>query len=142
MKGEGLKRFSAVAAVLAVPFALWALATNPPSGGGLYPPCIFNVSTGLHCPGCGGTRSLHLLLNGDFVGALQQNALLIAALPLMVWYLAALAVYALKGTWIGPKLNGARLTGIVAILVISFGIARNLPGLDFLAPKPLVANTP
>ena len=83
-----------------------------------------------------------MLLNGDFVGALQQNALLIAALPLMVWYLAALAVYALKGTWIGPKLNGARLTGIVAILVISFGIARNLPGLDFLAPKPLVANTP
>jgi hypothetical protein len=81
------------------------------------------------------------LLNGDFTGALQQNALLIAALPLLVWYLAALVVYALKGKWIRPKVNGARLTGVVAILVIGFGIARNLPGFEVLGPKPLVADS-
>ena len=83
---------------------------------------------------------MHLLLNGDVGGALQQNALLVAALPLVVWYLLALAVYALKGKWIAPNLKSVRLVSVVAILVVTFGIARNLPGLGWLAPEPLNAN--
>jgi len=28
-------------------------------------PCIFNLVTGLYCPGCGGTRAVRSLLKGD-----------------------------------------------------------------------------
>ena len=137
---NAVRRIAAGTAVLAIPLLLWLIAGNPPTSGGWYPPCLFNVATGLHCPGCGGTRSLHLLLNGDVAGAVHQNALMLAALPLVGWYLVAMSIYALRGKWVGPNLNGARLAGAVAILVIGFGIVRNIPGLEMLAPKPLAVD--
>ena len=45
-----------------------------------YPPCVFNLLTGLLCPGCGGTRALHALLHGDVAGAFAFNPLLFVAM--------------------------------------------------------------
>ncbi|MDR0273091.1 MAG: DUF2752 domain-containing protein [Clostridiales bacterium] len=38
-----------------------------------YPRCNFNYFTGLLCPGCGNTRSVLALINGDIITALRYN---------------------------------------------------------------------
>lgn len=44
-----------------------------------YIPCIFNVVTGLHCAGCGTTRAIYSLLQGNIFEASRNN------LPLFIW---------------------------------------------------------
>ena len=41
-----------------------------------FPKCPIKSLTGLDCPGCGGQRATHLLLNGEFKAAFFQNPLL------------------------------------------------------------------
>lgn len=38
-----------------------------------YGTCTLNMLTGIHCPGCGGTRSVKALLNGDILLAMRNN---------------------------------------------------------------------
>lgn len=40
-----------------------------------FTPCVFKNATGIACPSCGNTRSLLLITEGDFIGALQTNPL-------------------------------------------------------------------
>src|SRR5260221_3190326 len=57
-----------------------------PSTHGFYPVCLFHALTGLNCPGCGMTRALYALLHGNFLLALQDNALFMASLSaLAIW---------------------------------------------------------
>ena len=35
---------------------------------GAVPPCLFYRVSGLYCPGCGGTRAIRALLEGDQIG--------------------------------------------------------------------------
>ncbi|MCR5545605.1 MAG: DUF2752 domain-containing protein [Lachnospiraceae bacterium] len=48
-------------------------------------PCLFHHVTGLYCPGCGGTRSLHFLFTGHFIRSFIYHPL--------VLYVAILALY-------------------------------------------------
>lgn len=137
MPGDTKTRvIAALAAPAAVAFA-WYLAAHKPGETGLLPPCLFHLTTGLHCPGCGGTRAAYLALHGDLSGALRQNAFFIALMPLVAVYLFALTRYAATGTWAPPKITGRNLTVVITVFVIGFAILRNLPGLEFLAPTPL-----
>ena len=137
MKSQVALRVVAALAVALVPVALWAIANSPPGAGGFYPRCMLNLATGLHCPGCGGTRALHLAANGDFAAALGQNALLFLLAPFAVWYLVALARFAITGKWLQPRVGNRRVVLAIAIIVIGFGVIRNVPALGFLAPSPL-----
>jgi len=56
---------------------------------GLSVPCYFHLLTGLSCPGCGITRMLMALLQGNLAGAWQANGAVLAALPVLI----ALIVY-------------------------------------------------
>lgn len=47
--------------------------------------CPIRLLTGYQCPGCGSQRSLRALFAGDFVGALQLNALIYLAPLFMLW---------------------------------------------------------
>ena len=101
-----------------------------------FPPCPLNKLTGLHCPGCGTTRALHHLLHGRIALAFDLNPLLIASLPLVL-YVAALDVY----RFVRPPANPPRpirhwVLWTVTIVVIAYGVARNLPypGLAWMAP--------
>lgn len=102
-----------------------ALALVDPAGG---PPiCPFKAMTGLDCPGCGGTRAVHQLLNGHLMAALDLNVLAVLVLPLLAWAAFIGLTRGFGGpSW--PMLRVSRnwLVGAL-VVVIAFGVVRNLP---------------
>jgi len=54
---------------------------NPYEWGAYFPKCVFHELTGLECPGCGSQRAIHFLLIGEFMHAIQENILVILAIP-------------------------------------------------------------
>jgi len=112
---------------------VWLLRSfDPNAAGSLFPSCVFHDLTGWHCPGCGITRALHALVHFDFARALAMNALLVASLPV----LAVMAAQGLTHKALLPRPIARVLFDgrwwIGALLV--FGVLRNLPGLEWLAP--------
>jgi len=98
---------AAAAFVLLVPQAAWWQ-------------CPIHATTGIYCPGCGGQRWLHALLQGRFEEAWHYNQLLSVSpiLALIGW-----ALFRFKTpTW----LKVAALI-VLLILLIVFVIWRNQP---------------
>ena len=106
-------------------------------GVAVLPPCPFLTLTGFDCPFCGGTRATHALLTGDIATAFDYN--------ILVPFLALTAVLA-GGWWLlsraTPRVSfegarsvaGSRTTWIVvAVALVMFWIARNLPAFAFLS---------
>ena len=112
---------------------LAVLRFGDPTRGG-FPRCAVHAATGLWCPGCGSQRSLHALLHGDVVGALGYNALVVLALPVLVYAYVAWAgrVFARAG-WPPVRLP-TTLARVLPAVVVAFMFARNLPGGATLAP--------
>jgi hypothetical protein len=67
----------------------------------------------------------------------DKTSFFLAVLPLAAVYFAALAIYAVSGKWAPPRIQGKTVTVCIAIAVIAFGVVRNLPGMELLAPKVL-----
>lgn len=102
-----------------------------PTSSSWFPQCPFHSLTGLNCPGCGATRGMHALLNGDVTTALHFNALLILFVPLIIYFLLNLVSIAIRGKNLGiGKLPPAGIWTFAAILLI-FGVVRNLPFYPF-----------
>ena len=114
----------------AVPVALpllWLLYHHSPeSPGSLWPVCLFHCFTGLHCPGCGGTRALYWLIHGDLSRSLRCNILLLllAGSLLALWGFSSLAR------------KPAFVFGVAGAEVLFF-LLRNLPCFPFplLSPR-------
>ena len=133
------RRLVTAAAVAAILVLAGALYTFPPTENSFYPPCLFHRWTGLHCPGCGGTRCAHALLHGDPAQAAAYNLLAVLCLP----YLLLLAA---NGLWYGATGRTAFRVWAPAwwpraalVVVVLFWVARNLPWapFTFLAPHKL-----
>jgi len=97
-------------------------------------PCAFHAITGLHCPGCGLTRMLHALVQGDVARAWSMNPLAMIALPLLgvmlvQWWLAK----PLLPAWLDRFVHDGRVW-VVALIV--FGVLRNLPFAPFAWMAP------
>jgi hypothetical protein len=88
--------------------------------------CPIHSLTGVFCPGCGSTRSVRALLNGDLQLAIHNNALLLAAPALMgIGFL--FNKYSKNRMWLYVFL------ALLVIVVVTFTILRNQPGSE-LAP--------
>ena len=117
----------AVLAVTVLSGAALVLFLFNPSDGGFYPFCAFYRSTGLLCPGCRSLRATHLLLHGDIIGALHFNVLFVLSLPLLGWFTLRYIFARLRNQPL-PNLNFSRGWYWSAfVLLVLFGIARNLP---------------
>jgi hypothetical protein len=95
-----------------------------------WPPCPFHAATGWWCPACGGTRAVDALLRADPGAAIGFNALVVIALPVLAYALAAVNVPALPR----PRRIPGTAWVVLAVVVGSFWLARNLPFAAALAP--------
>jgi hypothetical protein len=112
-----------------------------PNRHAVYPQCLLYNATGIYCAGCGATRAMYALLYGRVIEALHDNALFVAALPLLLYVVGAYALAAWRANaWPQIPVDGRKLTrrGIaIFLLMIAFMILRNLPGQPFDWLKPL-----
>ena len=116
----------AIPAAVAVGAAWLLFFLIDPAAQLLLPPCPFHSFTGLNCPGCGATRALHSMANGNLVAALKLNALVVLGLPLGCLIAIRrkrhdLPVWCLRTLSIG---------------IVLFGFARNIPLFPFILLAP------
>jgi hypothetical protein len=104
-----------------------------PNQAGHYPVCPTYALFGVYCPGCGALRATHDLTNGDLAGAWAMNPLAVLAAPYLLW---AWGAWLRRTITQRPRkfLAPGWLVLAIAIGILAFGVLRNLPGLEFLAP--------
>ena len=113
--------------------AVGVVAVVDPNEAGHYPTCPFLALTGLWCPGCGSLRAVHALAHGDLGTALGLNVLTVLAIgPLVVMWVQWLrrASTGATRTTVAP----ASWLWVLAVVVVAFGVLRNLPAFSWLAP--------
>jgi hypothetical protein len=107
-----------------------------PSQYGFYPRCWLHSMTGLECPGCGSQRAVYHLFHGHLAMAFRHNALLVAGLPLFIFGLVRF-IARWMATDAMPTVNiPLRWIKVGAIVIILFGILRNIPCAPFIYLAP------
>ena len=98
-------------------------------------PCFFHKITGLYCPGCGLTRCLSSIISLNFYQAFRYNPLMFIFLPILIPYLLYLYInfiFDLEDK-ITKKIPNY-IWNIIFVIVVLFGILRNLDFFSYLAP--------
>ena len=133
---------------LLVPVALLGLGaavlamiyTIDPTDSAWYPKCALYSLTGLHCPGCGGLRGTHQLLQGNIAAAMSMNALAFVMLPALAvtWMVNRVrhSRHHKAGTGPPPRLLPVWTGWGILALVVAFTILRNVPYEPFLYLAP------
>jgi len=120
--------------------SLFVYAVDP-SQHAVYPQCLLYNMTGIYCAGCGATRALHALLHGRVLAALHDNALFVAALPLLIYVVGTYAVDAWRrNAWPEVYVNPRRViwSGAAGFaILVAFMVLRNLPGAPFEWLRPV-----
>ena len=120
-------------AMLAGASAVWYF---DPTKAGFFPVCPLYALTGFACPGCGLTRGFHAVLHGNFVTALDYNALLPLFALLIGFGFLSMVYFAVRGTRTSiDLLHPNALWGFFCLLIV-FGVARNLPWYPFTVLFP------
>ncbi|WP_446213227.1 DUF2752 domain-containing protein [Micromonospora sp. IBSANI012] len=112
----------------------YALVSDPTrSDPDAAPSCLLKLTTGLDCPGCGGTRALWYVLHGDLPAAARHHFLFVFALPFLAYLFVAWAGKQAFG-WRLPELriSSPVIAGFLAVW-LAFSVARNLPWAPFTA---------
>lgn len=127
MKSPILRLFIAIAGGLSIVIGIDFLFSEYPPDEYLYVPCLFHLTTGLHCPGCGSTRAVSSFFNGDIALGFKNNLLIILWGPYL-FYRFSLSLY----SWIDGKQRVAWSPPPLSIIfflfiTIAYTILRNLP---------------
>ena len=91
---------------------------------GLKIPCLYLLTTGLQCPGCGITRMLLSLLCLDFAAAFSFNPVVFVLF--WIWNLIALFCFIGKPKWIQKPSILYTVLGISIAILVVFGLLRNM----------------
>jgi hypothetical protein len=95
------------------------------------PTCLLKLTTGLDCPGCGGTRAAWYLLHGDLGAAARHHLLFVFAVPFLLYLYVAWAAKAAFGKQL-PALRVTPTTiGVFLAAWLVFSVLRNLPWAPF-----------
>lgn len=95
------------------------------------PTCLVRLTTGLDCPGCGGTRAAWYLMHGDLPAAARHHLLFVFTVPFALYLYVAWAGRLAFG-W---KLPMPKVSPVVGGIFIGawavFMVLRNLPWAPF-----------
>ncbi|WP_258397718.1 DUF2752 domain-containing protein [Micromonospora noduli] len=110
----------------------YALLSNPTyADPDAAPTCLLKLTTGLDCPGCGGTRALWYVLHGDLPAAARHHFLFVFALPFLAYLFVAWAGNQAFG-WRLPELRiSSKVIGGFLAAWLAFSVLRNLPWAPF-----------
>ena len=123
-------------AVLAIAFvAVWAVLALVPSTVVRGPGCQVREVTGIHCPGCGGTRAARHLARGEWRGAARDNLLIYPLAAMALWGVVAVAANRWGGRrwWTPDRVTFWMGVGF-AVVALLFTILRNTAWGWFLRP--------
>lgn len=95
-------------------------------------PCLFYTITGYYCPGCGITRLAFSCLKLDFYQAFRYNPLVFILIILFIIF-KLLQIIIKKLIKIDLEIPNY-IYYILLIIILLYGILRNVPFFDFLAP--------
>ena len=91
--------------------------------------CTFYELTGIHCPGCGNTRSVRALFNGDILLAVRNNAVLpFLLLLLLCLYIELVADICGKKIKILPRKLWIWLV-VIGLFCIYFVVRNFIPAI-------------
>jgi hypothetical protein len=107
-----------------------------PTNAGFFPACPLYSLTGFACPGCGLTRGFHALSHGDVLTALDYNALLPFFGLLIGIGFASMVYFAVRGRRIPVNLLHPNALWVFLVLLLAFGVTRNLPWYPFTVLFP------
>lgn len=122
-----------VTAVLAAATAYTGI--RDPHQAGFFPSCVFYSASGYYCPGCGGLRAVHDLVNGDLAGALQMNPLVVlgvipAGIVVIAWWLLSASTDRVRPIHISTRVGIA-----IPVVLGIYWVVRNLePFAPYLSP--------
>jgi len=111
-----------------------------PATSGVFPPCPVRYLTGWYCPGCGSLRAIHQLLHGNLQAAWAMNPLAVILLPFLLYGLASHVLLEFRGRGLPQTFLPAVWIRALCVVIILFGVARNLPlhPLNLLAPGAML----
>ena len=93
-------------------------------------PCVFNKITGLKCPGCGMTRAMHYLVNGNLKKAVWYNIMIVPGVFILLYSGYRYFKYLTKNEEIVNKPLEVILKIFLVILII-FMVVRNITTIIF-----------
>ena len=90
-------------------------------------PCVFYYLCGIYCPGCGGTRALKALLDGEILQSLWYHPLVLYSVILYGGFMLShtLERFSVKGIR-GWQFHSWYLYGALGILIVNFLIKNIL----------------
>ena len=113
----------------------WVALGHIPVGELGGPKCAVLELTGLHCPGCGGTRAAQNLVRGNWLVAARSNVLIYPVAVGVLWGVLALGAKQWFGTqWWHPLAVSRKGMMVLLILITIFTLVRNLEWASFLRP--------
>lgn len=90
-------------------------------------PCLFQMMTGLYCPGCGGTRAVRALLSGHPVLSFLYHPVVPYMASVAVWAAASWILYFATGNRrFRPELDDRIAYAAAGIVILNFIIKNGL----------------
>ncbi|MBC9712152.1 DUF2752 domain-containing protein [Streptomyces sp. TRM66268-LWL] len=122
-----------VAALGATAAAVAYVGAVDPNEAGHYPTCPLLAATGLYCPGCGGLRCVHALVQGDLPAALGANVMAVTGFVIAAFVWVLWLRRAWRGGPTGLTIRSSYAWAFGGLLAV-FTVVRNLPFGSFLHP--------
>lgn len=90
--------------------------------------CIFHLTTGLYCPGCGGTRATFALFRGELVRSIKFHPFVPYAAFLGGWFMISQTIQRISGNRIkiGMHYRDIYLWIALVIVIVNFLIKNGL----------------
>lgn len=107
-----------------------------PSSVNFLPVCPLYSLTGFACPGCGLTRGFHALFHGDVLTALGFNALIPLFIIVFGFFFISMGFVAVRGRGIRVPGYSPNALWVFLVLLLAFGVVRNLPVYPFTVLFP------